>query len=338
MLKEMYYNRIIGDDLKSLLLPGGGLYWLYSLVKDREDLDFLIGANKSKKWIYIYRGTTRLLDISMKKKFVNMSAHTKYLGLAKKNNLIIYGIKKIVDLNFRDHFIRLISCLNQDTKLNRHYDNKKEGYSQSSFSRQFGILSNGKEDFVVIDKEVVIGYGSKSIKEKYFGQQRKKFMKINNILSSINPKEYGSKLNTKALGNELDFLAKNRNGDILLIEFKHGSSAKGVYLSPIQIGLYLSLFKEYLGQYKDDFIVHINNMIKQKKEMGLISQRWPNKPFSGKIIPVLVIAEYNQKSSAFCKFKDVLGICRDKFKCDSFLSDLKVFEYTSAKKLKPLFY
>jgi hypothetical protein len=338
MCEKMYYNRVISDDLKGLLLPGGGLRWLYSLVKKRDDLDFLIGGNKSKKWIYVYRGTTRLLDISMKSNSVKVSANPKYLNLAKSNKLDIFGIKKISDLNFKDDFISLISCLSQDSKLSKHYANKKEGYFQNLFSRQFGILTDGGEEFVVVDKEVVIGYGNKQIKENYFGEQRKRFMVINEVLSRLNAKRYGSKLNAKALGNELDFLAATKKGDILLIEFKHGSSTRGIYLSPIQIGLYYSLFQEYIKQYKENFISQINSMIEQKKGMGLISQRWSGVSFSGKIIPVLVIAEYNPDSSALEKLQEVLQICRDALKDNSFLSDLKIFEYNLDNQLKQLLY
>jgi len=338
MSNEMYYQRVIGGDLKGLLLPGGGLHWLYLLVKERKDLDFLVGANKSKKWIYVYQGTTKLLDISMKRNSANISANPAYLELAQKNNLDIYGIKEISDLNFKDDFVRLIPCLSQDSKFRSYYANKKEGYFQNLFSRQFGILSDGSEDFVVVDKEVVIGYANKKVKEIYFGEQRKRFMAINEALSRLDAKIYGSKLSEKALGNELDFLAVNRDGKILLIEFKHGSSTKGIYLSPIQIGLYYYIFHEYIKQYKDDFISHISSMIKQKKEMGLISQQWPDVTLTTEIIPTLVIAEYNPESSAFVNFKEVLKICRDKLADNSFLSELIVYEYDKNKKLKPLPY
>ena len=43
--QEMYYRRVISDELKQLLMNGGALHWLYNLVKGREDLVFLIGAD-----------------------------------------------------------------------------------------------------------------------------------------------------------------------------------------------------------------------------------------------------------------------------------------------------
>ena len=334
--QEMYYRRVISDKLMKLLLVRGGLHWLYQLVKEREDLDFLIGANKSKQWIYVYRGTTRLLDITEKRGLVNVSANRKYLDLAERNNLNIYSLRQTLDLNFKDDFIRLISCLSQDKKLDKHYVNKKEGYFQNLFSRQFGVCAKGTEDFVVIDKEAVIGFKNKATKEKYFGEQRKRFMEINRCLSELDPKRYGSKLSGKSLGNELDFLAINRSGDILLIEFKHGSSTKGIYLSPIQIGLYFSLFQDYLTHHRQDCIRNIEDMVKQKKDMGFVPKNFPTVPLNGRIVPMLIIAEHNPRSSAMDKFKDVLKICRKGLQEDAFLSDLKICSYNENGQITPI--
>jgi hypothetical protein len=189
----------------------------------------------------------------------------------------------------------------------------------------------------VIDKEAVIGYQSNKIKGKYFGAQRKQFIEVKEHLSSQNAKKYGSKLGGESLGNELDFLAVNRSGEILLIEFKYGSSTKGIYLSPIQIGLYCSIFHDYINRYRQEFVRDIGDMIKQKKDMGLISTNFPEVNISDKIVPVLVIAKY-KKSSAFDTFRSVLQICREKLKDDAFLSGLKVYDYSTDKILKSISY
>lgn len=333
---KMYYQRVIPDALKSLLMPSGKLHWLYSLVKGREDLDFLIGANKSKAWIYVYRGTSRLLGISLRQDLVDVTAAVKYLDLAASNGLKIYGRRKVSDLNFKDDFVRFLGYVEQDVSLSRYYNNKKEGYYQNLFSRQYGIESNGDEDFVVVDKEVVIGYASEAVKKECFGKHRAKFMGINEYLSQVDAKLFGGKLTQKALGNELDFLAVTREGKICLIEFKHGSSTKGVYLSPIQIGLYYRIFAEYLSQYPEEFMQNVNGMIRQKKEMGLISQNWPEATLSTELVPMLVVAGHKERSSAFNTFKQVLEICRDKLNDRTFLSGLKVYKYDDHKNLTPV--
>jgi hypothetical protein len=59
----MYYNRKLSDSFSKLLEPYGKLRWLFHLVKKCSDLDFLIGRNRSKEWISIYRGLSRVLTI-----------------------------------------------------------------------------------------------------------------------------------------------------------------------------------------------------------------------------------------------------------------------------------
>lgn len=206
------------------------------------------------------------------------------------------------------------------------------------FSRQFGILSDGSEDFIVIDKEAVIGYQNMRVKAKYFDKQREKFKVIKKYLSELDAKRYGSNIGEEALGNELDFLAVNRSGEVLLIEFKHSSSTKGIYLSPIQIGLYCNIFQDYIHCYRQDFIDDVGEMIKQKKDMGLISQNFSEVKLSGEIVPLLIIAKYNPRSSALDSFRSVLQICREELKDGAFLSKLEVYEYDEHKNLTPIRY
>ena len=331
--REMYYKRVISNELQRLLMCGGELHWLYRLVREWKEIDFLIGANNFQEWISVYCGMTRLLEITLKRNQVSISADLKYRNYAEQKGLDIYGIKEMTDLNFEKDFVQLFFCLRQDNQLHRHYYNKKEGYFQNLFSRQFGIESTGNEDFVVIDKESVVGYQDTATRTKIFSIQQEKFREIKKHLSEIDEKKYGKNLSRETIGNELDFLALNGSGNVLLIEFKHGSSAKGIYLSPIQIGLYCDIFQEYISRNRQGFIDDIGEMIKQKKTMGLICPNFPEVNLTGKIVPMLVIAQFNPKSSALETFGKVLQICREEFKDNAWLSNLEVYKYDECQKL-----
>lgn len=332
-IQEMYYKRVISNKLQRLLMCGGELHWLYNLVRERKELDFLIGSNNTQGWILVYCGTTRFLKITLNRNRVNIAADHKYLKYAKDKGLDIYGIRETTDLNFEKDFVQMLVYLRQDNQLDRHYHNKKEGYFQNLFSRQFGIDGTGNEKFVVIDKEAVIGYKDIRTKQKYFSEKQDIFKTIKKHLSEIDANKYGRNISKDALGNEVDFLAVNRSGDVLLIEFKHGSSAKGIYLSPIQIGLYCNIFQDYVSHNRQVFIDDIGEMIRQKKSMGLISPNIPEVTLTGKIIPMLVIAQFNPKSSAFDTFGKVLQVCREEFKDNAWLSDLEVYEYNERQEL-----
>jgi len=319
--KEMYYNRELTDSLSKLIESDGKLRWLFDFVKTHSDLDFLIG----KEWISVYRGLSRCITINPKGKIDGADTFKKLVP-----NLYVNINEKI---DFKQELIELLSKIEIEQKFNRYYNNKKEGYFQNAFSRIYGILSDSKSEFVIIDKEVVVGYNSKEKKEELFGKVQKRYKELQEEISSRNAKRYGKDLQNKPLGNELDFLALDNKGNILLIEFKHGGkecNTAGIYLSPLQIGLYYDIFTEYYRNYKTEFEKAIFDMLKQKQGLGLINSEWENPKCIKKIIPVLVISEYNQRSSAQEKFKEILEICRENFG-NNFLSNLQTYNYVDSQ-------
>ena len=135
----------------------------------------------------------------------------------------------------------------------------------------------------------------------------------------------------KPIGNELDFLALDSTGNILLIEYKHGGGGNtaGIYKSPLQIGLYYDLFTKL---NRDDLNKAVYEMLDQKQRIGLIHPDWEKPKKLAKIIPVLIISEFNYKSSAKEKFNEILEFVREKTGSE-FLHNLKTYNYTTAKGL-----
>ena len=235
---RMYYNRTISKRLASLLETGGELRWLFGFVKNHKELDFLIGKNNSKEWISIYRGLTRLICVSLiDDTTIFIDAAVKYKNLSPK----LYG-RRSVSENFQNDLENLILQIEQNRQFDRYYSNRKEGYYQNELSKIYGICQKPDTDFVIIDKEAVIGYSNQPEKENLFGNIRKKYKQLQTDISLRNPVRYGKDLGKNVIGNELDFLALDKDGNILLIEYKHGTNTSGIYLSPLQIGMYNDLF------------------------------------------------------------------------------------------------
>jgi hypothetical protein len=331
----MYYRRVISEPLKALIMPDGKLYWLFSLVKSRADLNFLLGKTDGRGWIGVYRGLSKLLEISLQRGEVQLSSHKKYCDLAQQNGLSVYGTRATSDLAFKADFLKLVECVHKEPEFAQHYDNKREGFFQNMFSRQFGILADGCEKFAIVDKEAVIGYRN-GAKARIFEPRQSMFRCIHKHLSETNPTSYGATLDEKALGGKLDFLAVERDGTTLLVEMKHGPNTKGIYLSPIQIGLYYSIFGEYIRRYGDDYVRDVGDMIRQKVEIGLISGDWSRVKPNGEIVPVLVIADYKERGAGFKQLKEVRTICRERLGDESFLSNLIVYTYDKDKVLNRL--
>ena len=321
-MTKMYYDRVLSPKFAQLLEIGGELRWLFDFVKERPDLDLLIGKNNDIQWISVYRGLSRCVTINEKGKINGAKAYKQICP-------DLYGS----NLGFEKELKKLLSIIEKEPKFDRYYKNKKakdgkEGYFQNEFSRKYGILSNPNSEFVIIDKEVVIGYDNDETREKLLTPHKEKYKKMFRKISSINPKRYGS--TEKRFGNELDFLALDKNGNIRLIEFKHGGkkcNTSGIYLSPLQIGLYYDIFTEYYKKHKEEFEDVIFKMLEQKQKIGLINPEWQCPKPINKIIPVLVISEYNYDCSAHKKYDEIMNICKKEFR-NNFLSNIVTHNFT----------
>jgi len=231
----MYYNRTLGDKFSRLIEPNGELRWLFNYVKQHDELDFLIGKSDKRQWISVYRGLSSIITITPNPSGIKVDAADAYKKLVPE----VYGKKSLSD-NFKSGLDKLISIVEKDEKFDRYYKNRKaeswkEGFYQNELSRRYGMLGTQDDDFVIVDKEAVIGYADTGEKNKIYGKIREGYKKLQKSISEKDAKQYGRNIDKKSIGNELDFLALDKEGNILLIEYKHGTNTSGIYLSPLQI-------------------------------------------------------------------------------------------------------
>ena len=323
----MYYNRKLSDSFSKLLEPNGDLRWLFNLVHQRSDLDFLIGKNKKNQWISIYRGLSRVLTISntIKPDVINLDGANAYKEIING----FYEQKKLSE-NFSKELLSLVEAVYTDSKFDQYYNNKKEGYFQNELSRKYGICGKSNDDFVIIDKEAVIGYKNEQEKIDLTGEILECYKKLQKELSQKDTKRFGKDLDKKSIGNKLDFLALDKQGNLLLIECKHGTNTSGIYLSPFQIGMYFDLFDQFPRGELDNSVFE---MLEQKKRIGLINSKWNTHGIKD-IIPVLIIFEYNDRSTAKIKYQEVMDFIRDR-KEKPFLDKIKTYNYTTQNGIEP---
>ena len=326
----MYYDRTLKTGFSKLIEPNGSLRWLYDFVKKRDDLDFQIGksgslgnngAHGKKEWISVYRGLTRILAINPTRdpNIIKLDAAHSYKVMMPN----LYG-NKTISYNFQSDIDLLINEITKNKKFDRYYNNKKEGFYQNVLSRKFGICGDPTSDFVIIDKEAVVGYKDQNEKNVLFNPIQKQYKQLQKLISAQDPKRFGKDLGKKAIGNELDFLALDKEGNILLIEYKHGTNTSGIYLSPLQIGLYYDIFTSLPRQQLD---LAVYAMFDQKQKIGLINTVWVRPTKLRDIIPVLIISEYNYKSTAKIKFDEISQITRS-VQGTGFLKHLQTFNFT----------
>lgn len=333
----MYYDRTLSDSFASLLEKDGKLKWLYDFVKKNEELDFLIGKNNSTEWISVYRGLSRVLKTEpyKRKESLKFSAAEPYETIDDQSKYNIYGKDKPLR-NFENELTEIIKKIANNKKFKPYYNNKKEGYFQNLLSRMYGICGKADDEFVIIDKEAVVGYDNKDQKKIEFGKYQKVYKELQKSISEDDPIRYGKNLEKKAIGNELDFLALDKAGNILLIEYKHGTNTSGIYLSPLQIGLYYDIFTDLRNNNSSQFESSIFSMLKQKQRMGLINSRWRIPQKMKGITPVLIVSNYNSRSCAKVKFTEIMAKVRNILRDKAFLSNLQVYSFSEDDGLELL--
>lgn len=320
---DQYYYRVINPKLNALLLPQGKLNWLVDYVRKSADLDFLIGSNKTISWISVYRGLSRLVTIRTSHSYqgqIKIEAAKAYKEMVPE----LYE-RDEGDLSFENALERLRVLVSENERFNRYYSNQKEGYYQNLFSRKFGIEATEIDPIIVLDKEVVLGHKSTPIKGQFENDVTIPFRDCLQTLQVANPERFGSKVGSKALGTELDFLALDGQGNVIVIEFKHYDGK--AYLAPTQLGVYYHLLRKFQEQYPCEFEKAIKEMFEQKMELGLIPREGVE--WNLKLIPWIVVSEFYEKSSqSKQKMYDILydrTLNRGCF--DQMMMDLRVFSF-----------
>lgn len=280
----MYYDRLIHPDIEASLL--NNFNWLVPYVKMNSDLDFQTGA----KYISVYRGTSRIVTLKSVRGKVTAEADDYY---RKK-----FSTSKFYNgIYTQAAFDELVQMVRKDLTLSSYYVNTNsanpiynEGYYQNIISRRYSLFSKSTDDFIIFDKEFEFGYLNTETRDAIN-------LPISNEITAIFNKSKSNNLSSrfpskyKASYKECDFIALNKNGDIILLELKSdNTSAQKIYLAPLQVAMYCKLTEYYMTKFKDTFEKTVFDMVAQKQRLGMIDNGWKMPTLlSGKILNKVIV-------------------------------------------------
>lgn len=306
-----YYDRTMSDEIVNYI---NNYEWLIPYVKKEKSLDFQTGHDPKtgRSWFSVYRGTSRILTLrgSDKGRF-SWEAAGAYKDIAPANLF-----KKPTKELFKEY----LSKIRKESKFYRYYEapgkkEKKEGYYQNLIGRRYTFEGKESDDFIIIDKEFVLGFKDDATKAKWNGEIAAK------LEGEIEQFRQGYKGELpKQIKNEygeFDFLALNKKGDILIMELKQNDPSKTA-LSPIQVCFYYRQLEKFLKSNLDDVYTSIKSLVEQKQKLGLVHSNFtfPNK-LSGNIVPCVIVGEEGGLSDEMCKrYSEAKG---------KFLSNLKAY-------------
>jgi len=259
--------------------------------------------------IMVYMGTTRLLVIAIdsNRERLTFSAAQSY----SDPFLSTYKFSIFPKGEITEYLKRTIQKVDS-----RYFQNRKEGYYQNLICYEYGENAKSDSPFIVIDRECVIGYDDTKAKNKYLKPISDKYRRLIAKVKQNDPKTYGtSKL--KNLGNELDLLAVDPEGNLCCIELKHGSNTSGIYWGPFQIAVYKEIFNI---QSVQSIFQYIQALIAQKIALGLLPTN-AGSVLDGRdnfntIRPILGIGAPNPKSKCFTRMNYLMEKHRPLLDCE----------------------
>jgi len=326
----VYYHRILRDDFARLFMEGGELRWMVDYVREYEDLDFQVRRNAQGQWVSIYRGGNVITNILRTRTAgqVTLDAHQTYKDISPD----LAGTRPASTVKV-DPMERIRQSLEDQDKKDSSHGNNKEGFYQNHLSRRYGVCGEADSEFVIVDREAVVGHSDEMERQAVLGTIQQEYLELKRkLLAYGKDGRYGRAAETD--GNEVDFIAVDRQGNILLIELKRGSADESeIFFLPFQIGVYYEIWSS--PGLQQELCNSIPAMIRQKQAMGLLPNKWEVPELSGRIIPVAVVAEPVFGNPGLEKLPEVLAFCR-KEKGPDFLKDLRLLSYTIDEGLAEL--
>jgi hypothetical protein len=297
------YRRALSHDAFSALLPKGEFGFLLSDLPSDDPYAIDIQLREDDTLMY-YHGTTSLLTIALNavggRIKPKATAHERYRKLPAYKELKESLAQGKYD-KFREAFPNYLSIA-KGASNTRSYC--KEALWQNRLCVDWGRRSQPSEEYLVIDRECVVGFGPEgrdglydSVFERYAGIQER--------LQKSSPSDFGE-FRKKSFGDNVDMLALDEQRNMAVIELKHGTNATGIYWGPLQVLAYRDAFKAKL----DDITQDIRSLVSQKVDLKLIPpaamSRLPDGKFTS-VKAVLVIAEPKPKSKCWDRLKLVIS-------------------------------
>ncbi|MFO0905726.1 MAG: hypothetical protein U0939_22150 [Pirellulales bacterium] len=305
----MRYARRLTRSFSDLLLPPGPLHFLVRDFRrwiDGDSFALDLQLREGDKLMY-YHGTTVLLTVAYdgKAEEVALSAASAYGNVPGYQDLMrrwpVNEHEKLLELV--PEYLRSAVAFSGP----QFYRNGQEGYWQNRLALAFGPDWKRGMDWLIIDREAVIGFNNDAERSAIQDPIQQKYLAVRASLQQEDPSLWG-KPDNKGLGAESDFLALGPDGELFVIELKHGSNASGIYWGRLQVAVYGDIFRSALDEIAND----IRELTAQKVELGLLpNEALPRIPSTGfrTVIPVLIVAEPNDASSCWERLRDVLGRC-----------------------------
>lgn len=304
------FERYFTPEEATLLGTGGALNFLISdHINGAEDdsTAFDIHFRENNKLMY-YHGTTCVLIATVNRQSVKFTADKRYRRSKHAGDLFkSWRVENALEIR---NSVKLYLAGIRSDVANRYYANGKEGFWQNKLCRYYGPKWDESKEWLIIDRECVLGFKTGKEKKEFYEQKRERYQNIRTRMQSADQKSWGAP-KKKGFGDELDMLAISPSKELLTIELKHGGNTSGIYWAPLQVSVYHDAFGEVLESISEG----IKTMVAQKVNAGLLPQtalsRLPQGNFTSIRAVVAIGKPPSARSRCWKKMTEVLATMTD---------------------------
>lgn len=308
---EIYFDRRVPVQLVNALAPRGHFHHLVEIARARKPLDLHLRALEGgAAHATLYLGLTRVLDL-------HTDDRERFWITGQRGSRPTSRFREVYEKRFDqawgrpqslDDLARAWKSGDGRTYIEeaiavadpRYMRPDREGFLQAS-------LADRPDRFVLIDRESVVGF-REGAKRRYLDEALSSIRTaVHSLAQSGEPwtrtrapsdaaeRTTGPTANRKPrrrpkwFGDELDALAIDVQGRVLIIEAKGANDTGGVAWTPAQVAVYRRLFGAWAKERSDEAPSVLGGMLDQRKRLGLAPEdsSEPAEPLD--LVPMIVI-------------------------------------------------
>lgn len=257
----MRYARALDSGLIGYLKPGGLLGFLggdYQVLWNSQADPFALDCHlRENNQLMYYHGSTCLLTAKFySNQTIGFRIDKAYSSLWQAE-LLLNRRWPFSDPCLKGACQQYIGAV-MPTARCHYYRSHKEGYWQSLISVYCGLNWNPALEWLVVDREAVIGFDTGAQRDQYYRTCRHRYSPYCNQQGWSRTARYG---------DELDLLAIGPKCELICIELKYGGcNADKIYYGPIQASIYRDAFDGALPKIESDIL----EMVRQRIQIGLL--------------------------------------------------------------------
>jgi hypothetical protein len=279
---SIWYDRTIPDEFRAELSPGGSFERLVRFAHRRHLADVQLRATGSLSWATIYCGLTNVLHVEYRRtRGYRLRADKGYMeaNQAGPPEGVLRWTTWSTAARLMAGWPAIEAYMTGQFKgvAKRHTN---EGAVQAM------LCANGRGSYQVIDREAVFGFRDTTERERVHKELRELLLEA---LKVRTPEVWWRP--PASLGGELDILAVDARGRLLVVEVKPADTLAGITWAPLQVSFYAGLFRHWSEAVGGESAEILNRMLRQRITIGLEDESSVSLSYPLDIVPVIAIQD-----------------------------------------------